>query len=430
MRKITKQYIDLFDKTLNLSGVNWWIIDFDENSDYYYCNELMKDTFSLDKSLQLHSIEETCPIAGDYNKNIELACKTNEHARVVIDEYKQLLSQEIDEYNNKFPYYNENLNKKFYFSSRAKVLETNDKNEVTIIYGIIEDITIKEIQKQEIQQYTDIIDKYVITSTIDLDGVILSVSSACSDISGYSREELVGCKHDILRHPDTTDEVYKKIWETIRSGKVWSGELKNRKKDGSYYWVYSIISPQFDEKNNINSYASIKQNISDKKIIEELSKRDKLTNLYNRAKLDEELTNEINSSNRYDTNLSMIMVDIDNFKSVNDTYGHLVGDSVLIQIARILKENIRESDTVGRWGGEEFVIICPNNDIHAAQKLAQKLRISIEDFEFDVVKKQTSSFGVSQLNKYDTIDSLIQRADKALYKAKESGRNRVELIIK
>ena len=149
MRKSVENYIKLFEKTLNMSGISWWVIDFEENPDNFYCNEFMEETFSLDKNLKFHSIEETCPIAGDYNQNIELACSTNEHARIVINEYKELLNGKVEEYNNQFPYYSKALNAIHYFSSRAKVLERNEKNEVSILYGIIEDITLQELQKKE-----------------------------------------------------------------------------------------------------------------------------------------------------------------------------------------------------------------------------------------------------------------------------------------
>jgi len=429
MRDNVKDYISLFEKTLNLSGICWWIIDFEMNPDYYYCNDHMKDAFSLDRSLLYHSVEETSPIAGDYWKNIESACECDDQATRVSREYNQLINQEISEYCNEFPYHSSELNKTFYFSSRAKVLETNETNEVSIIYGIIEDITTAELQKKQIQESSEIIDKYVISTSSDAKGIITAASCACCKISGYTKDELIGSNHNILRHPDNPKEVFRQMWETIKKGEPWSGEFKNRKKDGSDYWVYGIITPQFDSNNKIKGYTSIRQNITDKKIIEELSRRDKLTNLYNRVKIDESINNEIKSSKRYNTKFSLILLDIDLFKDVNDNYGHLVGDSVLVQIAGVLKENIRQSDIVARWGGEEFIIVCTNSDIDAAEQLAQKLRVAIESLEFDIVKNITASFGVTQFKEKDTIHSLIDRTDKALYSAKDSGRNRVQKTL-
>jgi len=304
-----QEYISFFEKTLNLADICWWIIDFDNNPDEYYCNFLMKKTFSLDMNLDWHSIAKTCPIAGDYYKNIELACKTDECAKIIIDEYNQLLNREIEEYNNNFPYFNKEKNKTFYFSSRAKALEFNDKNEVSILYGIIQDVTIFEEQKKEIESLINI---------------------------------------------------------------------------------------------------------------------DKLTGIYNRHKLDSELSKEISKANRHKTNLSIILLDIDYFKSVNDTFGHLVGDTFLKQFSNILTENIRDTDTLGRWGGEEFLIICPFTDRKAINILAYKLKNSIENFKFCTDKSHTASFGIAQFNQGEDIELLLNKADKALYKAKQNGRNRVE----
>ena len=428
MRDSVKNYIILFKKTLNMSGISWWIIDFKDNPNHYYCNKFMEDTFSLDKSQEFHSIEETCPIAGDYNKNIELACKTNKSARIVIDEYKELLSGKVEEYNNQFPYYSKELNQILYFSSRAKVLERNEKNEVSILYGIIENITLQELQKKEIKEHTNIINKYVITSSMDVDGIIEDVSDAFCEISGYHKDELIGKNYDFLLDNETSSKVYQQILQTITSGKVWSGECKNIKKDKSQYWLSNIISPKYDEKNCIKGYTNIGQNITDKKTIEESAQRDQLTKIYNRMKLDKVIQNEYEISKRYGTNLSLIILDIDFFKSVNDTYGHLTGDNVLIQLSNILSKNLRRSDIVGRWGGEEFIIICPNSNIEASMQLAEKLRSLIDNFEFDIVKHKTASFGIAQLKDIDTVNSLIERADTALYKAKELGRNRVEIL--
>ena len=121
-------------------------------------------------------------------------------------------------------------------------------------------------------------------------------------------------------------------------------------------------------------------------------------------------------------------MDIDLFKDVNDTYGHKVGDTVLIQIAMILKQSIRSVDILGRWGGEEFLIICPETNINKAEILAEKIRKTIEDYTFPLVGKITCSFGVSQYHQEDETDDTFQRTDKALYKAKHSGRNSVVAV--
>lgn len=159
-----------------------------------------------------------------------------------------------------------------------------------------------------------------------------------------------------------------------------------------------------------------------------LSQTDNLTKCHNRQKIDEIFLSEINRFNRYDTIFSVIMLDIDKFKDVNDTYGHQSGDSVLVELTALIKNQIRESDSLGRWGGEEFLIICAQTNIDEAMKLAEKLRKKIENFEFNVVGTCTASFGVSQIHKDDEIKDIFQRIDEALYISKENGRNQINSL--
>jgi len=162
-----------------------------------------------------------------------------------------------------------------------------------------------------------------------------------------------------------------------------------------------------------------------KKEIEKLAAIDKLTNLHNRMKLDSILESEIQRCKRYNNNLAVCILDIDHFKSVNDTYGHLIGDQVLIKIAELGKESIRVTDYFGRWGGEEFLIIMPETDEKGGTAMIENLRIKIEGYGFTKVSQVTASFGITIFKEGDTQDKIIKRADDALYEAKNTGRNRV-----
>ena len=166
------------------------------------------------------------------------------------------------------------------------------------------------------------------------------------------------------------------------------------------------------------------------RLLEELVIRDNLTKLYNRNKLDEVLICESNRTNRYNSTFGIIILDIDHFKDVNDTYGHLMGDKILKEFASILESNSRKTDTIGRWGGEEFMIICPETDINEAIKVAENLRLKIENHKFPIINSKTSSFGVTVYMKGDDHKSIVARADEALYCAKTNGRNRVEALAK
>ena len=154
-----------------------------------------------------------------------------------------------------------------------------------------------------------------------------------------------------------------------------------------------------------------------------ISITDPLTGIYNRLKLDEILDYELEQSGRYGKDLSVIIADLDHFKTVNDRCGHQAGDMVLVEVGKILKENTRSSDTVARWGGEEFIAVCTNTGLDEACGLAEKLRKVIDGHSFGVDTPVTASFGVAQLKAGEAKESFIGRADEALYEAKKKSRN-------
>jgi len=160
------------------------------------------------------------------------------------------------------------------------------------------------------------------------------------------------------------------------------------------------------------------------RLLKHLSVTDKLTNMSNRVDLDEKLERNLHLAERYNQPFSLILLDMDHFKSVNDIQGHLVGDYVLQTVATLLKDNIRVVDIAGRWGGEEFLIICPEQTAENAMILAEKIRLIIASFPFEYGLKLSCSLGVGSYRDKDSSDSLIKRADDALYQAKDQGRNK------
>lgn len=159
--------------------------------------------------------------------------------------------------------------------------------------------------------------------------------------------------------------------------------------------------------------------------LKRLSTTDQLTGLFNRLYLDNAFKAEIEKCKRYGRQFSIVLADIDNFKLINDTYGHQVGDKILVEFSELLQQHIRRTDTVGRWGGEEFLIMCPETDLEGAAALAENLRLLISLNEFSDAGAQTCSFGVSSFLPSDNEGHMTARADKALYKAKDLGRNKV-----
>jgi len=157
--------------------------------------------------------------------------------------------------------------------------------------------------------------------------------------------------------------------------------------------------------------------------LKQLSTTDYLTRTYNRKHLDKELNKEIKRSKRYQTPLSLLMIDLDDFKQINDLYGHLIGDEVLIKTTQHVSNYIRETDIFGRWGGEEFMLICPNTNQHQAHQLAEKLLNCVKDIKFEQGFTQTTSIGMATLKDQESLHEFVERADKYLYKAKELGKN-------
>ncbi|MFC1589398.1 GGDEF domain-containing protein [Pseudomonadota bacterium] len=182
---------------------------------------------------------------------------------------------------------------------------------------------------------------------------------------------------------------------------------------------FGVLSAFVIEKSN-------KLNFLNERNLESLATTDRLTGISNRMKIENNVDEEVERARRYDRGLSIIMLDVDYFKQVNDEYGHHVGDVVLREIAAVVQDGIRKVDSVGRWGGEEFIIVLPETSLHEAKQVAEQIRLKIENHEFTVVQHKTGSFGVAAYIQGDNSQSIINRADKALYKAKELGRNQVQ----
>jgi diguanylate cyclase (GGDEF)-like protein len=159
--------------------------------------------------------------------------------------------------------------------------------------------------------------------------------------------------------------------------------------------------------------------------LERLAAFDDLTGLWNQRQIRERLAREIARCERTGAELSVIMLDIDHFKQVNDRFGHVVGDAVLAELGALLSEHVRNVDLVGRIGGEEFLVVLPETEQPPAVQVAEKLRLAMAEHAFSTGETQTASFGVAAYHAGDSLDDLLERADQALYGAKRAGRNRV-----
>lgn len=309
----------------------------------------------------------------------------------------------------------------------------NQENEVIYLIPEGHNITDNVLKEKRLSKYMKIIDENVLISTTDTKGTIIKSSTKFSKLSEFSKNELIGSNHNIMRHPDNKNSRYKALWETISKGKIWKGEHKNLTKSGEVFWVENIITPNFDDNNKIISYTSIYNDITAKKEIEELLITDVLTNIYNRRYFNSIFDSELRRSRRNYYSFVLMILDIDYFKQYNDIYGHHEGDTALVVVANSLKSILyRAEDYVFRLGGEEFAVITTDVTKEGAIKIANKLKQSIEELEIehkgsDVSNYLTISIGIKYLSSNFSLDAneIYKRADKALYKVKENGRNSV-----
>jgi diguanylate cyclase (GGDEF)-like protein/PAS domain S-box-containing protein len=282
-------------------------------------------------------------------------------------------------------------------------------------------------KNKELQTLTNLLDKYVISSKTDKKGVITYASQAFINISGYSKEELIGKPHNIVRHPDMPKESFEDMWKVIKSGKTWRGEVKNLQKNGGYYWVDAIITADYDDFDNIIGYSAIRLDITAQKAAQFLASFDFLTSLPNRAKFEDIAEHAIKVSKRDKTKLAILFIDFDKFKHINDTLGHNIGDEMLKIVSNRLSNALREVDTIARIGGDEFVIMLESlHDIKNISKITTKLLdVAREPMNISGNNIHTSaSIGISVYPDDGTsISELMKKADAAMYHAKDTGRD-------
>ena len=302
-----------------------------------------------------------------------------------------------------------------------------------------------ELSKDEVKEYEKIIfDDNLLFElnaipqmVVNKDRVIVRVNKKFTELFGYTSDEILGKQTATLTPSWEKFQEYAQYFVQTKEGIIKSEELEYKKKDGTLFWVKlegNPINKNPEELLILWSFIDITKEVYYRKELERLASTDPMTKLCNRRYFSELATTVVKLAKRSGLAYSVIMIDIDKFKSINDTYGHAVGDEVIIALAKMLKYNSRESDIVSRWGGEEFIALLPQTDRDGALKIAEKLRKSVEDLQVDKENgKQvhfTISLGVAtaDMNNNFDMEEIINQADKALYIAKESGRNRVEIF--
>ncbi len=265
----------------------------------------------------------------------------------------------------------------------------------------------------------------------DCNGRIKWVNKAFTRLSGYPAEEVYGQTPCLLKSGKHDTSFYQSIWQTILSGEVWRGEIVNRRKDGGLYTVQQTITPLRDIQGKVFRFVAIHEDITDKKQSEAhihyMAYYDTLTNLPNRSLFYDRLQQELVHAHRNGRMLAVMFLDLDRFKVINDTLGHTYGDLVLKAIAERLKGCVRKSDTISRWGGDEFIFIItnitqPQDVAFIAHKIFNEMSSPFQLEERELYITPTIGIAVYPLDASDA-ENLIKKADTAMYHGKERGRN-------
>ncbi len=275
----------------------------------------------------------------------------------------------------------------------------------------------------------------------DANAVILKVNSAFTESTGYAAEEVIGKNPRIFKSDRHDTDFYRGMWETLRCTGTWQGEIWDRRKDGTIYPKWLTISAVKSGRGTVTNYVGIQYDITERKKTEEkinhLAFFDQLTGLPNRTLLLDRIKQAMAASDRNSTYGALLFIDLDKFKTLNDTLGHDVGDLLLQQVAQRLTHCVRAGDTVARLGGDEFVLLLPDLGVNIKEALTQAETVGNkilselnQTYQLrDLAYHSTASIGITIfLDRNVPIDDLMKQADMAMYKSKAMGRNMVRFF--
>ncbi|HEY5579635.1 MAG TPA: EAL domain-containing protein [Rhodoferax sp.] len=322
-----------------------------------------------------------------------------------------------------------------WLSSRAAPQQLDDGS--VLWHGFVSDVTEQKKAEESLITLSAAVEQSPVSIVIsDPQGLIEYVNPMFEQVSGYRRADVIGQNPRILSSHDKTVAEYREMWAMLLAGETWHGEFYNRRKDGSLYWEQAVIAPIFDDHGRPIHYLAIKEDITKRKAdeaeIEHLAFYDSLTGLPNRRLLIDRLQQVLAVGTRSQHNGALLFIDLDNFKLLNETYGHEQGDAMLKQVSHRINFCVREGETVARLGGDDFVVLLQDlsdQQTEAAtqaevvgQKILDALR---QPYPFGHFTYHASaSVGVALFNaSHDTVEELFKRADLALYQAKDAGRN-------
>ncbi len=305
-------------------------------------------------------------------------------------------------------------------------------------YEMIQELIRHGANHSEIKILRDIaqaLDQSAIVAITDRTGKIIYANEMFTKISQYSMEELLGANHRLINSGYHLPGFFQEMWATISRGKMWRGEIYNKAKDGSFYWVDTTIVPFLNDKGNPYEYISIRYDITPRKESErmthELIYYDQLTNLPNRISIRKMLHEEIARSTDAGKNLAFVFLNIDRFRYVNDSFGHEAGDYVLTVIAKRLKDKLQGKHMIGRLSGDEFALLLKNiRNAEHAEQITQEVKQYLEE-PIELMGQShipSVSFGIALCPEHATKPSeLVMKAEKALGSAKSHGGSGFEM---
>jgi len=376
-----------------------------------------------------------------YEEN-ELAYNLETFENLLHPKYKEAVFEMVDAYINgkrdNFSIEFEMQHKNgawIYILSRAKLATNEDGTVVKPMRMVGTHVDITE-QKQSEKRLAEAAVVFNSTSEgiffTDKDGIILRVNRAFTKITGYKASEVIEHNASILQSGKHSKEFYAALWDELLSNGSWKGEVWNKTKSGNIYPQLLTINSIKNKKGEIEKFVAISNDITDIKQkeakLDYLAHHDPLTELPNRTLLKARLEQTLSSAKRHNYKTALLYFDIDNFKNINDSFGHPTGDQLLLKVTQMVQKILREEDTFARVGGDEFIIVI--GDLHSLEAVTNKLislmAIFEKPFTLDVLNDLyiTISIGVSIApNDTEEPDTLIKNADTALYKAKSAGKN-------
>ena len=279
--------------------------------------------------------------------------------------------------------------------------------------------------------FLDMIDAAPMSIVIaDSSAHIEYVNSHFSKLTGYGFDEALGSNPSILKSGQTPPGVYHDLWSHLLRGESWKGEFINRKKDGGIYIEIASIFPVIDKEGAVH-YVAFKIDGTEQKKLQELVNLDPLTNLFNRFYLSNRLQTELDAASAEGKPFSLIFIDLDRFKGINDQYGHQAGDEALLSASRLLRAAVPTEGWIARYGGDEFVVCLPGMDSSAARAVAERLRADFSGAIIDCCGSRVEiscSIGMHTLNPGSEAinpEALMHLADQKMYEAKIKGGNKV-----